>query len=360
MKIAKYIILLLALLGVAFVVFITTQPKHFSVTTSFTVNHPKDSVSQFVSDGSKWKSWFNRFESNTENTFTTENDSFKWINENTKGSFSLAKRYQNDSLVQKMNYNGIQGTSKWDFTPNSDSQKTDISWHISGDLSFRWKVVALLNGGIENFFRNKQQNALQEINKQIVDAILFHQVSVTGIITKHETNYVFKKDSVALSDFQKAFSKSKVEVSLFVKQNNIETNGQPFVLVYQNSKYNRFATCYPVTEEIITTTNSKIDAAKLNEFQALKVTFKGNPSFKNEVFTKAKEYLEKNQYTFDEKEFKWLEIHKEEINSKGTVSETIEYYFPVKRKHIPVVSLQDSVQNNTSDQTEIVTTSDSL
>ncbi len=356
MKIAKYIVLLLALLGVAFVVFIATQPNHFSVSASFTLKHPKDSVSQFISDASKWKLWFNNFETQPKNIFTSDDSSFSWINDNTKGSFILEKKYQNDSIAQKLDYNGVQGKSNWYFTSNSDTQKTDVSWNISGNLDFKWKIYALLNGGIEHFFKTKQEKALEEINKQIVNDILFRQISVTGIITKHEVNYLFKKDSVALPNFKKALAKDLIEVSLFVKQNNIETNGNPFVLVYQNSKYLKFATCYPVTEEIVTTTNNTIDAAKLREFQALKVTFKGNIAFKEEVFTKAKEYLEKNKYSFDEREFKWLEIHKEEPNTKGAISETIEYYFPVKRKYIPETS-QDSTQVEIHPTTETNTDS---
>lgn len=336
MKIAKYIFLLLALLGVAFVVFIATQPNHFSVSSSLSINHSKDSVVSFVSDASKWQLWFNTFESDSKNVLSIEDNTINWVNGNRKGNFQLIKKYKNDSISQSFDYEGIKGKSNWNFKPEKNNKKTNISWTLSGDLNFQWKVKALLCGGIENLLQEKQQNALLEINKQIANAVLFHQITITGIVTKHETNYIFQKDSVASSLFKDTYSKSIRTVSLFVKQNNIATNGNPFVLVYQNQKAVEFASCIPITEEIITTTDSKINAAKLNEFQALKVVFKGNLSFKNDVFVQAKNYLEKNKYVFDEREFKWLEIYKEEIDSKGTISESIEFYFPVKKKFIPV------------------------
>lgn len=346
MKIAKYIILLLALLGVAFVVFIATQPNHFSISSSLSINHSKDSVASFVSDASKWKLWFNAFENTPKNTLSVEKNTITWSNENTNGNFRLLKSYKNDSITQIFDYYGIKGKSNWYFKPEENNRKTNISWTLSGDLDFKWKLKALLSGGFESFLQDKQQKALTEINKQIAKTIKFHEITITGIITKHETNYVFQKDSVATPFFNDVYAESLRTVSLFVKQNNIETNGNPFLLIYKDQKTTEFASCIPITEEIITTTNSKINAAKLNEFQALKVIFKGNLSFKNIVFTKAKDYLAKNKYEFDEREFKWLEIHKEEIDEKGTISESIEFYFPVKKKFIPVTP-KDSTETTT-------------
>jgi carbon monoxide dehydrogenase subunit G len=346
MKIAKYIILLLALLGVAFVVFIATQPNHFSVSSSLSINHSKDSVASFISDASKWQLWFNAFESDSKNVLSVEDYTINWVNENRNGKFQLIKKHKNDSISQKFDYEGIKGESNWNFKPEENNKKTNISWTLSGDLNFQWKIKALLSGGIEKFLQKKQQYALQEINKQIAKTIQFHEIIITGIVTKHETNYVFQKDSVASTLFDTTYLKNIRTVSLFIKQNNIATNGNPFVLVYQNQKAVEFASCIPITEEIITTSDSKINASKLNEFQALKVVFKGNLSFKKDVFIQAKNYLEKNKYVFDERGFKWLEIHKEEIDTKGTISESIEFYFPVKKKFIPVTP-KDSTETTT-------------
>jgi hypothetical protein len=58
---------------------------------------------------------------------------------------------ENDSIAQKMNYNGTSSTISWSFKDTEGGTK--VTWQSKGNMSF-FKNSTALNGGVEEVIEN--------------------------------------------------------------------------------------------------------------------------------------------------------------------------------------------------------------
>ena len=133
MRILKYILLLLLLLGVAFIVFVATQQSDYKVVRSKEIKVSKDIVYNFVSDSTALIDW---------NPWNKDNAVFKNL-----------KLIPSDTIIQNITISGMKNESFICF--QNTKKGALITWELKGKLDFELKLLSVLQGGVDNVLGDK-------------------------------------------------------------------------------------------------------------------------------------------------------------------------------------------------------------
>ena len=354
MKITKYILLLVLLLSVAFLVFVATQPNNYQINREKVISTSKDNVFNYVNDFTTWEDWFDLKELD-QSTITNYNentselkDGLSWKSTTSDGKITTTKAVINQSISQDFYLNDDKHKITWTFAETPKGTK--VNWSMNGKLSFKWKLNAILNNGMDDVYGTIFENGINKIEKYLVTELESMKIIHSGIVTKHATNFIQQIDSCYIDDFQLRSKKMLQNMIQFVENNEIELKGLPFVMIDKRDdklNYIKFAMCVPVEEEILTTEGSQISGNHFDEFSAFKTTLTGDYNHLKRARRKATEELTKLNYSIDSSN-KYIEIYKVSLPKVKNPSQWVtEIYFPVKKKVIktkPTDSLPKKVE----------------
>ena len=347
MKLVKYFTLLFLLFLLAFVVFVATQPATYQITKSKEIQVPVNQVFDYVNDYSNWSEW-QQFETTENINYAISSHSIgakayvKWEDSNI-----IATRYaEKDSIAQDYIEKDNKQTLHWKFEKNKNGTIAKVT--IKGELSFKEKIYSVLNGGISSYVGPQIQEGLDKINDYLVNELGAFKIDVKGLVNKPATNFIEQKDSCNSKDFSKKSKVLLTSIKQFIKSNQIQTLGVPFVIFYSNpnTSFIKFSMCIPVKDEILTTPESQIQGNHHEEFLAVKTILKGDYSHAKKAWGKARQFIYKNRFTEDIKGI-YIGIYKKALPEVKEPSKwETEIYIPiVKRKHKKRI-VKDSIINS--------------
>ena len=357
MKIAKYILLLLALFSIAFSVFVATQPGSFEIVKEKNIDTSKTVVFDFISNLENMPLWF-PFKYSNENLdfIKNETNSISSVNwESTTSQYQLTNEnlFNTDSLYQNFQENDNMQKLIWKL--EEKKEKTKILIKITGNLSFKQKINVLFKGGVEPIFGPKLVAGLNAIENKLKASFIEHSITIKGFSYQKETNFIQHKDSCSIKDFDVRSKEILKKVNQFVEQNGIQPTGNPFVLFdrwEERKNFVVYAFCIPIQEEIVSTTNPNITGGNIPNYLALKTKLIGNTVLhRKKAYDAALKYIAKNKYEEDNGGF-YLEVYPTE-NSNKQNNPTVEIIIPV-RKRIVIQTVQDSLitPENKTESTE--------
>ena len=341
MRILKYLFLLLLLSFVALSIFVATQKGDFTVVKSQVINSPKSNVYNFVNDFRNWEDFGSWITEDPEIKVSYPNKtigpgaSFSWQGKDGSGDMNTAFVKENDSISQKMNYNGTSSSVFWSFKDTIGGTK--VTWKTIGKMDFSMKVYTAFNGGINKIMGKIYEKSLANLDKTLDYEINTFSVKVDGLSKIPTTFYL---NQTFTSEISKVTKNSRIvfyKIITFCKQNNIELNGKPFLLyhTYDLTKgLTRLSFCVPIKSEIITSAGSDILNGKLEGFDAVKTTLTGDYSHTKKALDKATVYVNANKIVVDPT-FSFLEIFKTSRSEIKSPSKWVtEFYYPIKPKVI--------------------------
>lgn len=366
MKILKYLFLLLLLSLVALTVFVATQKGIFSVERSKVINSPKATVYNYVNDFRNYEdfeSWAVEDPSlkfNFPNKTTGISGSFSWSNEEETGDAVTVKTKDGESIEQKMKYNGTEADVTWTFK-DTLAGKTKVTWKAKGTMSFLFKVYAALNGGSDKVIGTIYEKSLVNIDKNLDYETKTYAVQVNGVVKKTETPYIKQTFTSEIPKINKNARIVIPKLIQFSENNGLTASGKPFIIYHTYDTATglaKISICLPINKEISISSGSDILSGKLNAFDAVKTTLKGDYSHSNEAIAKTTAYINKEKLT---PELSWshleiLEVSKLDVKSPSKL--VTEIYFPIKVKLVPaaVTTPVYSPNTDTSTDTEETTT----
>lgn len=345
MRILKYLFLLLLLSFVALTIFIATQKGDFTVERSKIINSPKSNVFSFVNDFRNWEdfgSWMTEdptIKINYSGKTVGAGASYSWDGQDGSGDLKTLFVKENDSISQKMNYNGTSSSVFWSFKDTIGGTK--VTWKTTGKMSFSMKVYTAFNGGINAIIGKMYENSLVNLDKTLDYEINTFTVKVDGLAKIPATFYLHQTFT---SEISKVTKNSRIvfdKINDFCDKNDIERNGKPFLLyhTYDLAKgLTRLSFCIPIKTEIFTSAGSDILSGKLEELEAVKTTLTGDYSHTKKALDKATAYINANKIVVDPT-FSHLAIFKvRKAETKSPSKWVTEIYYPIKTKVIPPVN----------------------
>jgi len=339
MRILKYLFLLLLLSLVALAIFIATQKGDFTVERSKLINSPKATVYNYVNDSKNWEEWNSWALENTgikvvysQNT-VGKGSSFSWEGKNGNGDLQTLYVKENDSIVQKMNYNGNTADVFWSFKDTLGGTK--VTWKTKGKMGFAYKVLTVFNGGIKGIIGMMFEESLANLDKKLDYEINTYSVKVNGIVNIPESFYLAQTFTSEISKVGKNSGIVFPKIISFCKKNNIAISGKPFIIyhTYDSIKQlTKLSICIPIKDPIFISEGSDISSEKKEPYQAVKTTLTGDYSHNNKALNKTTEFINVN-YLNSNPLFSHLEIYtigKTEIRNPSKW--VTEIYIPVKPK----------------------------
>ena len=345
MRILKYLFLLLLLSFVALSIFVATQKGDFNVKRSQIINSPKSNVYNFVNDYRNWEdfgSWITedpemkiKYTGNTIGLGA----SYSWEGKDGTGDMKTLFVKENDSISQKINFEGTESSVFWKFKDTVGGTK--VTWKTTGKMSFSMKVYTTFKGGIDNIIGEIYEKSLVNLDKTLDFELNTYTVKVNGLSKKAGTFYLKQTFTSKISNVVKNSRIVFYKIITFCEQNNVELNGKPFIIYHTYDLVNgltKLSFCVPIKSQILTSSGSDILADKLESFDAVKTTLTGHYSHTKKALDKTKEYINANKIVVDPV-FSHIETFtKSRSEIKNPSKWVTEIYYPVKPKVIPVNS----------------------
>lgn len=299
MKIIKYIFLLLILSAVALAVFIATQSGKYTITRYKIINAPKETLYGYVNDYQNWQNLDLLKDADTTAIYNySENTAgagaaMQWQKNNTSGSVKTLKAYPADSIVQDATVNGLGSTIKWAFKDTVGGTKITVS--IQGELSFYEKAQALLsNEKINTAYKKSATKGLENIETYLVNDLKKYEATVAGYVKKKGTFYLGHTTTTLRADITKTALTTFKGLADFTAKNKIITTGEPFI-VFKNYSRHRdtltYTLCIPIKDEMFTSPGSEYEGGRLQAFNALKTTLKGDYAHLPQAWKAADKYI---------------------------------------------------------------------
>jgi len=148
MKIVKTLLIIIAILGGAFIIWNATLPSNFEVKRSLSMDVAPESISAAVSDFSTWPHWSVWFQMDSTMTYEL-GDSFQGVGGNYSwtseamggGNMSILEYTPGRSMKTEIHFDG-QGESNgsWTFESNEDGS-TLVTWGLSGEMGFFGRFI---------------------------------------------------------------------------------------------------------------------------------------------------------------------------------------------------------------------------
>ncbi|MBF7090824.1 transcriptional regulator [Flavobacterium sp. ALJ2] len=342
MRILKYIFLLLLLSLVSLTVFVATQKGDFTVERSKVIKTQRAPLFNFVNDYRNWAdfgSWVVEdptmkfvYPQNTSGL----NASFSWKGDDGSGDMKTIAVTDAQNITQKMNFDGSLADVSWVFKDTLGGTK--VTWKSKGTMSFLFKIYSALNGGADKVIGTMYEKSLANLDKILVYETNTFDIKVDGIVKKPETFYISQSFTSEIEKITKNVRVVAPKLISFCEANGIEINGKTFVIYHTYDTTNglaKISICLPIKKEIFTSAGSDILTGKLEPFEAVKTTLKGDYSHTKQAIEKATAYI-KNQKLFSDLNWSHIEIYSVSKSEIANPSKWItEIYYPVKPKVVP-------------------------
>jgi hypothetical protein len=353
MRIIKYIFLLLLLSLVALSIFVATQKSAFNVERSKVINSPKPAVYNYVNDYKNWENFGSWTVDDPEikisypQKTTGKAASYSWDGKEGDGQVRTIFVKENDSISQKMNYNGTLATVSWSFKDTAGGTK--VSWKSSGKMSFFFKIYAAMNGGVDKVIGTMYEQSLANLDKVLDYEINTFSIKVNGLVKKPQMFYLRKTFTSEIAKINKNFKIGIPLIEAFCRENNVEISGAAFVIYHTydvGSGLAKISICIPIKNEIFTSAGSDILSGKLEAFEGVKTTVIGDLSHNKKGYDKTMQYLNKNQLAANPI-FSHIEIYSiAKANIKNPSKWATEIYVPILPKATPARAYTPAVTNS--------------
>lgn len=285
MRILKYIFLLILLLAIALTVFVATQEGKYDIRKEKVINVQGPVIYNYINDYRNWENVGILTNNDTTAIYSFSDTTFgqgaktSWKLSSSDGSVETVRVTENDSIIQKAVINGYLSDIAWGFS--KAGRGTKVSVRIKGELSFKEKAYAVLQGGVQERLESTLDRGLENLNKFLVHELGTYTVDVIGLVNKTGTYYLQQAVKVPSKDATTRINEITAKLTAFAKENKIVMNGAPFVIYNNTGRLGtemQFAVCVPIKEEIFTMPGSEYEGGRLEGFQALKTTLKGDYS----------------------------------------------------------------------------------
>ena len=309
MKIIKYLFLITVLLFVGLTVYVSTQSAQYKIIKTKIIKTPKNEVYNYVNDLKNW------------NNFIEENSNFTKLTSSTKTSGAGAKitflEKENKTIYQIIS---IKPAASIGVSKNSDNINAQLNWYFkdtlggtkvtivsSGSVDLKTKIKLFFQGGIAPKIENQVDLDLEKLNKTLHYELDTFKIIQNGIVSIDSTFCIKRTITCYEKDVESNIKIVIPQLQKYCKQKNIVPSGPTFIDLQKSVNTNgisQLSVCVPVSDSIYTSPNGVFKFAKIDNYQGLKATLRGNTihlpklvaALTSEISTKAFNANKSNRY----------------------------------------------------------------
>ena len=305
MKFFKYIFFFVLLIIVAGAIYIATLESSYDVKRSKLIKAPVEVIYKEVGDFKNWPAWspWLSKDPNTVLTYgeTTSGDaaSYSWKSDIIgEGQMKTITAIPNDSLFQNIEFlKPFESKSDvyWKFQPSDGG--TEVTWGMKGKMGFMERAYMAFNGGMDKMIGPDYELGLTQLDSVVHAAMDKYSVTVDGITTHGGGYYLYNTTSCKIDEVPQKMEEMMPVLTGYIEENKIATAGAPYTLYLKYDTENNaaiFSCAVPVTERVITASDSNVLTGYLLPFNAVKTTLKGDYKNLEEAWNAAMKYIADN------------------------------------------------------------------
>jgi effector-binding domain-containing protein len=351
MRILKYIFLLILLAFIGITVYVATQKGNFEISKSNIIKVQRSTVFDYINDYKNWEtfgSWMKK-ENNIKFDYPSKTigagGSSSWESGSDNGKIKTIFVKENNSIIQKTNFNGTDATINWTFKDTVGGTKVSI--YCKGEMDLLTKISTFFKGGISSILDDTFEKSLINLDKTLDYEIKTYSIKVNGI-SQRSSGFCLKQTvSCKIKNISKNIKIIMPRMIHFFKKNKIAMHGKAFVLYDRYDLANDFVTfsvCVPTIDQVFLMPGSDIESSDIVAFTCLKTTLIGDYSHTKEAWANAKKYIIDNGYT-ENLAGKYTEVFIKTIDDIKQPSKWVtEIYIPVFPK--TEISQPDKIQES--------------
>lgn len=349
MKILKYLLFLILIIGIGAAVYFGTQDGTYDVKDSALVNAPAEVVFNKINEYKTWEQWAPWQENDTTIAVTYaektsgEGASYSWEGKEIDGSLTTLKTIPNKEIEQSTTMSTPAGENKskvyWDFE-EVEKNKTNVTWGIKGEHSFSDKVYFAISG--VNFNDQMHQlfrKGLTNLNQIVVADMKAYSVNVDGITQYGGGYYMYVTTAAKLNEISEKTEPMINQVLAYVNQNGLNMAGKPFSIYNSIDEFAKtaiFSVCIPIKEQVITPDGSPVLCGFMKPQATLKTTLKGNYTHLSEAYATARDYVSKNNINADPSTTMFEVYMKNNEDTPNPADWVTEIYIPLQPEILPI------------------------
>jgi effector-binding domain-containing protein len=301
MRILKYLFLLLILTSIGVTVYVTTQKGDFEVTKSMVIKSPRSSVFDYTNDYKNWETFGSWMKNEEKIKFNYPFKSmgsgayFSWESNSGQGDCKTFFVKENDSIVQKINFNGTKSTIFWSFKDTVGGTKVTIN--IKGKMDVLTKIKTFFSGGVSSIVTDVVEKSMLNLDKTLHYEMKTYSIKINGIVQRGSGFCIKQTVSCRIKSLSKNIKIIMPRMLSFFKKNKLVMAGKPFVLYERYDIANDFVTfsvCVPTEKQVYISSASDMSSGEIIPFTCLKTTLIGDYSHTPEAWSKAKKYIADN------------------------------------------------------------------
>ncbi len=300
MRILKYLFLLLLLFFIGLTVFVTTQKGDYDITQSKVIKTQRATVYNYVNDYHNWETFASWLKDDKKLQLKYSGQSagkgafYSWKGNDSEGSLQTLAATENDSIRQKMNFNGSTSEIYWTFKDTLG--KTKVSWRSKGKMTAMMKIKAFFQGGMASVMGDLYEKSLLHLDRTLDYEMNTYAIKINGLVNRPKTFYIGQ----TINTYEdKALKNIKVllpKMTQFFEKNQMVMGGKAFVS-YNKTSNNivNLSVAIPVKDSVYIMPGSEFSSGETEAVTALKTTLTGDYSHLKEAKIKAINYILKNQ-----------------------------------------------------------------
>ena len=286
----------MALVGIT--VYVATQKGDFEVTKSSIIKTQRSTVFDYVNDYKNWETFGSWMQKDSDIKFNYDAKTIgygakcSFENGSDDGDIKTVFVKENDSIVQKANFNGTTVTIFWKFKDTINGTK--VTLYSKGRMDIMTKITTFFKGGVTSILGDIYEKSLRNLDKTLNYEIKTYSIKVNGIMQRPSGFCLKQTVSCHIKSVGKNTKIMMAQMVHFFKKNKIAMVGKPFVNYDKYDVVNDFATisiCIPVGQQISISGGSDVISGEIISFTCLKTTLTGDYSHSKETWSKAKKYI---------------------------------------------------------------------
>lgn len=336
MKLLKYVIYLILLLGIGGAILISTDEGVYTTSEVKTVSAPQEMVYDALKNWENWENWHKRWTEDPTTSLHNESKVLEWASNNEmyeKGRIEFTKNIPYKTLefdAEIQTSSGIMNQHNKIGLKENKNKETSVNWESEVTLSFWQKVSARLGKG-DKYINSETDlfiSSLNALDSILNDKMNEHNSEIVGLTELPERNYIHTATASNKANFISTATQKINELYDYTEKYGIPIKGVPEIIIHKRENNNRnflFSVALPLPDEYeLDLDNPEMVIGTFEERPTLKTTLKGNYKFWEETLELGLEYLDKQrlEYSLDDGIIiKWPNFKEQPVNPAEWLTE---------------------------------------
>lgn len=287
----------LAILIIAFSIFVATKSNSYDVKKTKLIKAPAAVIFNTINEYKTWMDW-GPWKTNDPTIIASYGEktsgvgaNYSWTSEQDgPGRMETLALRENQSIEQKIYFDRRDESDVY-WNLEYTEEGTKVVWGMKGDLGFVGKVFFTLMGGADKALGKMLDDGLEGLDEYVHKQIDKYSITNSGVVEYGGGYYIHLTTECSFDEMPGELDKMLPEVLIYAMQKSYPRAGDIFTLYHKYDEENKrveFSSCIPVKERV--NPDGNIALAFMESGRYHKTSLQGAYKYSQEAWGKSFEF----------------------------------------------------------------------